>query len=253
MIIAKNIISRDALFSLATPAATETHVPIPHSFLVEEATAALTRAGYQIIEEKHATASVGQRYFGGFKIRGADINADDRTMVFGLRNAHDKSFMASACSGTQMLVCENLCFSSDVTLGRKHTTHIIRDIPYVLGNVIGQLQKNWADMSKRIEIYQNTEIGFTEACELTVNLAEAKSINAKDVFAITQEFKSPRHPEFNSPTLWNLYNAVTENMKGTDLNKMPVRNMIMHSLLDNRAGFLSQGQQVTREEVLALN
>jgi hypothetical protein len=239
MIIAKNLISREELSTVNTPLASETFTPIPHSFLVEETLAALDRAGYSVTEEKHALARYGQRYFGGFQITGPDINSDSRKLVLGLRNAHDKSFAASMCIGNRMMVCENLCFSSDVKLARRHTLNIIRDIPRVLSEGIGRLLSHWTDMETRIQRYQNTEIGFDEACKLAINLAEAKALPSRDVFAVTQEFKSPRHPEFNTPTLWNLYNSVTENLKGSDLTKLPARTMIMQGMFDTRAGHSS--------------
>ena len=239
MIIAKNLVEREQLASVKTPDRTDSFVPISHSFLVDETLAALDRAGYSVTEEKHALARFGQRYFGGFQISGPDISSDSRKLVLGLRNAHDKSFAASMCIGNRMLVCENLCFSSDVKLARRHTTNILRDIPRVLSEGIGRLLSHWTDMETRINRYQATEIGFDEACALAVNLAESKALPARDVFAVTQEFKSPRHPEFNTPTLWNLYNSVTENLKGSDLTKLPARTMVMQSIFDSRAGHRS--------------
>lgn len=239
MIIAKNLVTRDQLSTVRTPDRTESFTPISHSFLVEETVAALERAGYAIKEEKHALARFGQRYFGGFEISGPDINSNSRSLVLGLRNAHDKSFAASMCIGNRMIVCENLCFSSDVKLARRHTVNIIRDIPRVLSEGIGRLMSHWTDMETRINRYQETEIGFNEACTLAVKLAESKALPARDVFSVTQEFKAPRHAEFNSPTLWNLYNAVTENLKGSDLTKLPARTMVMQQMFDSRAGFQS--------------
>ena len=210
MIIAKNLVSREELANVRTPEGTDSFTPISHSFLVEETLSALSRAGYSVTEEKHALGRFGQRYFGGFQITGPDINSDSRKLVLGLRNAHDKSFAASMCIGNRMIVCENLCFSSDVKLARRHTVNIIRDIPRVLSEGIGRLLSHWTDMQTRIERY-----------------------------AVTQEFKAPRHPEFNTSTLWNLYNSVTENLKGSDLTKLPARTMVMQSMFDSLAGHAS--------------
>lgn len=239
MIIAKNLVNREELATVRTPNGSDSFTPIAHSFLVEETLAALDRAGYSVTEEKHALARFGQRYFGGFQIAGPDINSDSRKLVLGLRNAHDKSFAASMCIGNRMIVCENLCFSSDVKLARRHTVNIIRDIPRVLSEGIGRLMSHWTDMETRINRYQQTEIGFKEACELTVNLAECNALPPRDVFSVIQEFKAPRHPEFNTPTLWNLYNSVTENLKGSCLTKLPARTMMMQSIFDTRAGHRS--------------
>ena len=239
LLIAKNKVSAEQLLTVATPEKTESFQPIGHAYLVDQMREAISRAGYTVKEEEHALARMGQRYFGGFVITGKNLDATDRQLVLGLRNAHDKSFAASVCIGNRMIVCENLCFSSDVKLARRHTVNIIRDIPRVLSEGIGRLLSHWTDMETRISRYQNTEIGFDRACELSVQLAEAKALPARDVFAVTQEFKAPRHPEFNTPTLWNLYNSVTENLKGSDLTKLPARTMVMQSIFDSIAGHAS--------------
>jgi hypothetical protein len=254
MIIAKNLVTREELINVTTPDSSESFTPIPHALLVQQAQNAIDRAGYSIVQERHALGRSGMRYFGGFQITGPDLNCDSRSLVLGLRNAHDKSFAASMCIGTRMIVCENLCFSSDIKLARRHTTNILRDIPRVLSEGIGRLSAHWSDMGTRINRYQQTEIGFKEACAIVVHLAEAKALPARDVFAVTQEFKAPRHPEFNSPTLWNLYNAVTENLKGSDLTKLPARTMVMQSIFDSRAGHSSviEVEAVNVEELEAV-
>jgi hypothetical protein len=88
----------DQLKAVKTPEKTATHTPIPHSLLVSKARKALGKAGFSISEEEHALARGGQRYFGGFALRGEGITGDDRRLVFGLRNSSDKSTAASACS-----------------------------------------------------------------------------------------------------------------------------------------------------------
>jgi hypothetical protein len=61
-------------------------------------------------------------------------------------------------AGNQMMVCENLCFSSDVKLARRHTTHILGDLPRVLASAVARVTSHWQDMGKRIDAYQQTEV-----------------------------------------------------------------------------------------------
>ena len=175
----------------------------------------------------------------GFQITGPNLDSSERKLVLGLRNSHDKTFAAAICIGNKMIVCENLCFSSDVKLARRHTVNIIRDIPRVLSEAIGRIAGHWADMMQRITAYTETILNFQDVCHLTTLLAESKALPARDIFNVTQEWISPRHEEFNTPTLWNLYNAVTENLKGSDLTKLPARTMVMQSIFDSQAGFRS--------------
>jgi hypothetical protein len=233
LIYAKNKIDAEALSGVQTPEATETHTPIPHRKLVDMTREAIGRAGFEVSEEEHALARGGLRYFGGFALKGKDISGEDRKIVLGLRNAHDKSFAASIAAGNQMMVCENLCFSSDVKLARRHTTNILSDLPRVLSSAVAKVKDHWSDMAKRIESYQQTEV--ESASDLIVELVDAKAFPARDIYKAVNEFRNPRHEEFKGGSLWTLYNSVTENLKGSDLSKLSDRTMRMQSIFDRVA------------------
>jgi hypothetical protein len=253
LLIAKNKVSAEQLLTVATPAATESFQPIGHALLVDQMREAIARAGFSIKEEEHALARMGQRYFGGFSIVGPDINANDRELVVGLRNANDRSFAASVCIGNRMLVCENLCFSSDIKLARKHTTNIMRDIPEVLAKAVGLLVSHFTDMENRIQRYKTIELNDEQAADLTIRLADAKAIPAREVYPVIQQFRTPNHPEFNGRTVWSLYNGLTEQLKGGDLSKLPYRTRTAQSILDGYVGFASRlrGQVENNDEALS--
>jgi len=236
LIMAKNKVESAQLTNLKTPAGTETHTPIPHGLLVDYTRKALDRAGLEIKEEEHALARGDLRYFGGFALKGDDIKGDDRNLVLGLRNSHDKAFAASICIGNQMIVCENLCFSSDIKLARRHTMNILTDLPRVLSSAVSRVVSHWNAMGDRINSYKQSEITRTQASDLMIDLVDSKAFSARDVYKTVKEFEAPRHAEFKGNTLWNLYNACTENLKGGDLSKLPARTMQMQSIFDRLAG-----------------
>tara|TARA_R100000234_G_scaffold118920_1_gene100493 strand:+ start:338 stop:1189 length:852 start_codon:yes stop_codon:yes gene_type:complete len=250
LIMAKNVVTREQLTQAdsdaglvlndrrmeATPDGTDSHTPIPHFSLVDETHAALERAGLEVEQEEHALARGGLRYFGGFALKGNDIKADDRRLVLGLRNAHDKSFAASVCIGNQMMVCENLCFSSDVKLARRHTKNIVADLPRVLSSAISRVVSHWSDMGKRIDAYKGIEVAKANAADMIIDLVDAKAFPARDVYKAVKEFETPRHDEFKGGSLWTLYNGITEHLKGGDLSKLPQRTMTVQSVFDKLAG-----------------
>src|SRR5262249_51585397 len=84
--------------------------------------------GLHVVQEGHGLWRDGQRYFGLMEVRNGS-NADDFGLVVGLRNSHDKSFPAALALGSRVFVCDNLAFSGEVKLSRKHTTYIWRDLP----------------------------------------------------------------------------------------------------------------------------
>lgn len=236
LILAKNKVDSEQLANVTTPAATDTHTPIGHALLAERTRNVIAKAGLEITQEEHAIARGGLRYFGGFALKGDAIDGDDRKLVLGLRNAHDKSFAASVCIGNQMMVCENLCFSSDVKLARRHTVNILRDLNTVLSSAVSRVTSHWVDMGNRIASYKESEISKEAASDLVVDLAEMGAFPARSVYKAIQEFRNPRHEEFKGGTLWTLYNGVTEHLKGGDLTKLPQRTMTTQSVFDRLAG-----------------
>jgi hypothetical protein len=235
LIIAKNKVNFEQLIGVETPEKSDTHTPIPHDLLVTLTRKAIENAGLTVLEEEHALHRGGLRYFGGFALTGKGISGDDRQVVLGLRNSHDKAFAAAVCIGTKMLVCENLCFSADVKLARRHTLNIIADLPRVLAEAVARVVSHWNDMEKRIVAYQQTSIDEAQVAELVVKLADCKAIPAREIYNVVTEWRKPRHDEFSGSHLWNLYNAVTENLKGGDLSKLPFRTMTMQSIFDKLA------------------
>jgi hypothetical protein len=237
LIIAKNIVSPEALAAVPVPHSTDTFQPIPHSLLVDMTRQNLRDAGFEVIFEEHAIAREGQRYFGGFAITGTEITAPDRQLVVGLRNSHDKGFAASICLGDRMIVCENLCFSASIKLARKHTTFILRDLNAVIARAVGRLTGHFGEMNRRIDAYKASGLLRPEAAELVYLLARKGALPPREIFNTISEWESPRHAEFAGGTLWTLFNAVTEQLKGSDLTKLPDRTMTMQSIFDTRVGF----------------
>jgi hypothetical protein len=249
IIIAKNKVNIDQLATIATPKATDSHTPIAHSYLVEMTREAINRAGLEVREEEHALASGGLNYFGGFALKGSDIYSAEREIVLGLRNSNNKQFAASICVGNRMLVCDNLCFSSDIKLARKHTANILRDLPRILADAVSRVVTSWADMEARIAIYKEVEISRPRAENLVIDLADAKGLPVREIYNTIQEFRNPRHDEFKGGTMWSLYNAVTENLKGSDLSKLPNRTMVCQSILDAAAGHSRQVFSPVKNEI----
>ena len=240
LIIAKNKVEFEALMGVETPEATDSHMPIPHHILVKLTREALEAVGLTITEEEHSLARGGLRYFGGFALTGKGIDGTDRQVVLGLRNSHDKAFAAAICIGNRMTVCENLCFSSDVKLSRRHTLNILSDLPRVIADAVARVVAHWNDMGLRIERYKATYVSPAQAENLLVKLVDCKAIPARDLYTNIVEFRKPRHVEFEGEHLWNLYNAVTENLKGGDLSKLPFRTMTMQSIFDKLAHHVPQ-------------
>ncbi len=59
----------DGLRQLETPAATQSHVPIPHFRVVDPVRSTVGMYGHQIVAEHHGVTEDGARYFGLLSLR----------------------------------------------------------------------------------------------------------------------------------------------------------------------------------------
>jgi len=120
-------VTREDLLAVPTPPATGTWFPLPHLELLTEVEELLTGAGFELESSAHALSHDGARYFGVIQVRLPAKEDNGYGWVVGLRNSHDKTYPAGLVAGTRVFVCDNLAFTGEVRLTRKHTRHAVRE------------------------------------------------------------------------------------------------------------------------------
>ena len=142
-------VERSALAQVKTPMATDTWTPVPHTELIAKVEHTLRANNLAIGSQAHSLSHEGMRYFGLMEIQGRTTDPD-YCWVLGLRNSHDKTFPCGIVAGSSVFCCDNLAFSGEVKLVRKHTRFIGRDLPFIVERAIGQLLEKWHDQDTRI-------------------------------------------------------------------------------------------------------
>lgn len=231
-------VEREVLPNVATPAHTDTWYPIPHIDFITQVETALAAANMRVVEQAHSLTKEGNRYFGLFQVSNCQSTGDDYSYVLGMRNSHDKSFPAGLVVGSQVFVCDNLAFSGEIKIARKHTRFIGQDLPKLTSNAVGMLAEKWTLMGDRIAKYKTTEISDRDAHDFVVRSLDVGATTLQQVPAIIKEWRTPRHPEFAADkTAWRLFNAFTEIGKETSLTMLPKRTISLHGLMDAQVGF----------------
>ena len=232
-------VSPEVLSTVQTPERTSSWVPVPHDRLVEQVRIGLAGCGFEIAAEKHGLAHDGLRYFGVLQVVRPGGNGKDYCRIAGIRNSHDKSFPAALAFGAQVFVCDNLSFSGEVTLSRKHTVWIERDLPQLVARAIGIVSTSWENQDKRFELYKRFELTSSQVNDVLVQSLDLQVIGATYIPDILKEYRHPRHQEFEADghTAWRLYNAYTEIMKDVNAFSLPKRSQALTGLMDRFAGF----------------
>ncbi len=238
--------TREQVGGVITPERTETWVPISHGRLPAGVQESLGRQGMHIVTESHALTHDGSRYFGLLQVANGS-NPDDFGLVVGVRNSHDKSYPAGLVLGASVFVCDNLSFSGEVKLSRKHTSKIERDLPQLVDRAVGLLTGLRHTQERRILAYQQHELSDGHAHDLVIQALDAQVVPVTRIPAVLQEWREPRHPEFKEGrTAWRLFNAFTEILKG-QLDQLPKRSQALHGLMDSACGLVIPGNYKTED------
>ncbi len=223
------IIEMEQLRNVVTPEATPTWTPVAHDALVDSVKGALVSSGANIVKEEHALYRDGARYFGLLHL---SENNDGGNTVIGIRNSHDKTFPAGLSLGNHVFVCDNLSFSGDVTVARKHTRFITRDLDRLIYFAVGKLADLRQKQLARFAAYKGRELSDVEAHDLIVRALLAHIISGEAVTKVVGEWRRPAHDEFAPRNVWSLFNDFTEVLKGIAPQAAVRRTMTLHGLLD---------------------
>lgn len=226
----------EAVRGVKTPDALDSWMPIPHDALIERVTDALPDYGLQVVDTAHALTRDGQRYFGLMQVQRINNEVSDYGLVLGLRNSHDKSFAAGIVAGAGVFVCDNLSFKGEVKLARKHTTHIMRDMPALTRTGLGRIMQQWTQLDQRVGAYKEHKMDDLNARALLVSAVEVEALPRADMLDVLHEWRNPTHKDFEPRNAWSFFNAFTHVLKGRPLDSLSKRTTLLHGLFDTNLG-----------------
>lgn len=229
-----NPVTRKEVEGCSTPDPTNTWVPIPHGEILHRVSDVAQRGGMQIVQEAHGLTHNGDRYFGMLQVTNGGDD-DDYGLVLGIRNSHDKMFPAAICLGAGVFICDNLSFSGEVKLARKHTRYIRRDLPQIVSRAVGLLGDHRQRQDTRIVTYKERDIVDVEAHDIVINALDCGAVVASKIPQVLHEYRQPQHEEFRPRTIWSLFNCFTQILKG-DANRILKRTQALHGLMDSVCG-----------------
>jgi len=223
-------VTRGELAMTTTPQPTKSWQPIPHLKLLQVVEKALLERGFTVTEQAHGLTHDGQRYFGLLQVTNNHPGHETHKVV-GVRNSHDQTFSAGVVAGSQVLVCDNLCFAGEIQIARKHTPRIMEDLPRMTHDAVLGLNRYWNAQQARITAYRRKRITDQEAHDLVIRSVDSGVIANSYIPKVLNEWREPRHREFRPRNLWSLQNGFTQVFKGR-VDLLPERSMRLHGVLD---------------------
>lgn len=222
-----NPVEYDALRVLETPAATATHVPIPHFRVVDLIAHALAYYGHQITEQHFGMTPDGMRFFGVLCLKSDYTGYND---MVGLRNSHDRKFPVGVSFGSRTFVCDNLAFSGDAVIKRKHTTNLKRDLPGLIGEIIEPLAIQREAQKVQFDRYRATDVTDQRADQAIMQMYRQQVIGVQKIADVLKEWEEPCH-DWGHKSGWRLFNAATFALTGR-VSENPKATADLHKILD---------------------
>ena len=215
--------------------------PIPHGDFANVIEDALGEYGFHFGEQAHALNREGAQYFGMAELRGENATNETFNLVAGWRSSYDKSLAASFVVGSQVFVCDNLAFSGEIQIGRKHTTNILQDLPALVRGAVQGTRGMAEQQEARYERYGDARLKDSVANHTIIRMLQLGVISSSKVEKVVNEYYEPSHAEHldanGNRTNWTLFNAATEALKGVGLNTMPKRTIALHGLIDSATDY----------------
>ena len=217
----------DGLRQLPVPSATNTHVPIAHSAVVDMVKYSLGFFGHQIVQEDYGVTPDGLRFFGVLSLAS---EYGDYTDTVGLRNSHDKRFPIGISFGSRVFVCDNLAFAGDHVIKRKHTANAKRDLPGLVAQVVEPLRDERLQQAARFAGYRARPMLEPEVNDAIMRMYRRGVINVTRIAEVIEAYENPPY-DWGDPTAWRLFNATTFALTGR-VAENPSSTKELHEVID---------------------
>jgi hypothetical protein len=194
------------------PEETQSYFPVPYGRFVEDVKLHVPRFGLTIQREEFALAREGKQMFGVMTCTNGH-GRGDYALAIGLRNSLDRSLSVGLCLGHRTLVCDNLAFSGEIEMHRKHTVNVFRDLPDLIYRMLSQVSSMRQRMDAEISAMKEKQLAEMEAHHLMVETIRKHVVPASQLPKILSAWRSPVHEEFAPRTAWSLFNVFTEMVK----------------------------------------
>jgi uncharacterized protein DUF932 len=205
------LVDRPELDLVDPPPPTGTWFPLKHSTVLDRVQETLDASGYQTNRRSLSLSPDNHRFFGTLDL--ASGIADGVSLSIGIRNSTDKTFLIQFCCGERVFVCDNLAFSAEVVIARKHTRFGERRFNDALSRAVLGLRQYQAVAQKRVEHLQHFDLSEDAANSYLLQAAEHGIVGWRLLPQVIKEWRKPQHEEFRPRTAWSLFNAFTEVLK----------------------------------------
>lgn len=237
------------ILGIKPPEETESYAPVSHGNLIDivKRQAEEQLHDYSFLDEHYGLspmngANAGAKLFGVLSYQ-SDMSPDI-SLSIGLRNSYDQSLAVGVCMGAKVFVCDNLMFSGDIRVTRKHTGDVLEDVEKMISNSMSIAPMRHRDLIRDSESMMEHDLVDDQAYSI-LGMAYGRGIlRPRQLLASKNAWENPPQKEFEDRNLWSLYNAMTEALKTTTHRNVLESHSRAHGLVMNQGIGLLEGKDL---------
>lgn len=196
------------LATIEPPTPTRSWFPLAHRTVLDSVCSTLSGAGFAIVRSRLSVSHGGARFFGTLDL--ATSISDGVSLAIGIRNSNDQSFPIGFCCGQRVFVCDNLAFTSEIVVSKKHTRFGQERYLEGLARAVASLDQYLRSAAKWIERMQQHKLGHDVANSLLLQAYEEKIVGLRLLPQVIEEWRRPQREEYRPRTAYSLFNCFTD-------------------------------------------
>lgn len=227
------VLTFEDVAAVPLPEATDTYTPVGNGDLIrliEDRAKAVLKVEPENLQL--GLSRKDQQMFGVMTLGTGDA---EKSPVFGFRNSYDKTLPVGLCSGSQVFVCDNLCFvGSSYMQMRRHSSHVWQDLQPMIDEALVSVQDVFEQFQKQTQAMKDQEVTLDQGFS-HIGIARGRGlITPRQESVAIQDWITPRHEEFSDRNAWSLYNCFTEGLKKGSAGGSISRHTVIHDFFSDR-------------------
>jgi len=212
------------LATIEPPAPTRTWFPLAHRAVLDSVCESLEGAGFAICRSRLSVSHGGARFFGTLDLTTSIV--EGVSLAVGIRNSNDQSFPIGFCCGQRVFVCDNLAFTSEIVVSKKHTRFGQERYLEGLARAVASLDQYRQSASGWIEQMQARRLNDDRANSLLLQAYERKIIGLRLLPLVVEEWRRPTREEYRPRTAYSLFNCFTEVLGRERQSRFPAESAL---------------------------
>lgn len=218
------------VLAVPEPEWTKTWHPVSHAKVLESLGNSVGKLGIKVNTRQYSLNGKGTQMFG---VWGLDLGSKEIGYSLGFRNAIDRSMTLGVCDGTNVFVCDNLMFSGDFIMFRKHTSGLdYEEVQELSDNAVEraviQMEKleQWQQSLHEIEVPEPDFKQLAYDMIMAYVFSPAKLLRYVD--AVQEEIKLEK-----GRTLYTVHGGATRLLREASLHRVSDATKKLNGLCDD--------------------